>query len=271
MGHNEKINLGDLAKQVRKETFELCYKSKHGHLGSAFSIVDIITALYFNFLNIDSKKPKMPTRDRFILSKGHACASLYVILQKRGFFSKKSLSTFLQDNSIFAGHTNHAVPGVEISTGSLGHGLSVGIGMAYAAKKNQVKNKTVVLMSDGECNEGSVWEGALSAGHLKLNNLIAIVDYNKLQAFGQTKDVLDLEPFDSKWQSFGWDVYQIDGHNIDEITKTLNRAGKSKDRPSIIIAHTVKGRGVSFMENKMEWHYHTPQKEHYDQAMEELS
>ena len=264
------IDLTELAKEIRRETFALCHRAKHGHLGSAFSIIDIITALYFNYLSVNPKKPDDPNRDRFILSKGHAAASLYVTLQKRGFFQKKELDSFLQNGTVFAGHTKHEIPGIELSTGSLGHGLSVGLGMAYAAKFDKKPYKTVVLLSDGECDEGSTWEAILSAGHHKLDNLIAIVDYNKIQSFGRIKEVLDLEPFSEKWKSFGWAVREINGHNMQEILTALNAIPFQKGKPNVILAHTIKGKGVSFMEDTIDWHYWTPTDEHLKKALNEL-
>ena len=264
--------LEKMAREIRRDTFIMCHKAKHGHLGSAFSMVDLVTALYFAYLKIDPKKPDDPNRDRFILSKGHAAASLYVTLQKRGFFSQKLLDTFLNSQgTIMAGHTKHEIPGVELSTGSLGHGLPVGVGMAYAAKYDKKKYKTVVLMSDGECDEGSSWEAILSAGHHKLDNLVAIVDYNKIQSFGRTKDVLDLEPFAAKWKAFRWAAHEIDGHNMKEVVDTLHKIPFIAGKPNVIIAHTTKGKGVSFMENTIEWHYWTPNDEHLRRALKELS
>ena len=256
---------------MRRDTFILCHKARHGHLGSAFSMVDVLVALYHNFLRVDPKHPDDPKRDRFILSKGHGCESLYVALAHKGFFSEKDLNTFLKDGTIFAGHTNHAVPGVELSTGSLGHGLPVAVGMAYAAKLSGGTYRMVVMLSDGECDEGAVWEAALAARQHKLDNLLAIVDYNKIQGFGRTKDVLDLEPFAQKWEAFGWNVKEIDGHNMIEIMETLKKIPFEAGKPSVILAHTVKGKGVSFMEDTIDWHYWTPTDEHLAQAMTELA
>ena len=248
----------------------LTHKAKGGHLGSSFSAIDILTALYFGVLKIDPKKSKDPNRDRFIMSKGHAAASAYVTLCEKGFFPKKVLDSYHSDGTLLGGHVNYLVPGVEFSTGSLGHGLSMAAGVALGAKLDKKKYKTYALLSDGECDEGSTWEAVLAAGHFKLDNLVAIVDYNKIQSFGRVKEVMDLEPFADKWRSFNWGVREVDGHNFKELIPALNSVPFKKNKPSVIIAHTVKGKGVSFMEDTMEWHYHTPNDEHLKKAMEEL-
>jgi transketolase len=239
-------------------------------LGSSFSIVDLLTTLYFRFLNVDPANPHDPNRDRFILSKGHGCSSLYVTLAHKGFFPTEKLETYMQNDSMFAGHPSALlVPGIEVSTGSLGHGLPVGIGIALAGKLDQKKYKTVVIVSDGECDEGTTWESALAAGNWGLENLICIVDYNKIQSFGTVKEVMELEPFLDKWKAFKWDVQEVDGHNHSEIAAALGRA-HGGGKPHVIIAHTVKGKGVSFMENTVDWHYWTPTDEHLTQALSEL-
>ena len=258
------------ARDIRRKTFLLTPQARGGHLGSSFSAIDILTALYYGILRIDPEKPKEPNRDRFIMSKGHAAAGLYVTLCERGFFSPQKLGTYLSDGSVFGGHVNYYVPGVEFSTGSLGHGLSIGAGVALSAKLDKKKYRSYVLLSDGECDEGSVWEAALVSGHFRLDNLVAIVDYNKIQSFGRVKDVMDLEPFADTWRSFNWGVREVDGHNIKELIAALSSAPIKKGRPSVIIAHTIKGKGVSFMEDTVEWHYHTPNDEHLKKALEEL-
>ena len=258
------------ARDIRRKTFLLTHKARGGHLGSSFSAIDILTALYFGVLKINPQKPELPDRDRFIMSKGHAAAAVYTTLAERGFFSPKKLAAYHADGSILGGHVNYYVPGVEFSTGSLGHGLSLGAGVAMSAKFDKKKYKAYVLLSDGECDEGSTWEAVLAAGHFRLDNLIAIVDYNKIQSFGRVKEVMNLEPFADTWRSFNWGVKEVDGHNFKELVSALKSVPFKKGRPSVIIAHTIKGKGVSFMEDTVEWHYHTPNDEHLKKAMEEL-
>lgn len=255
------------ANQIRRETFVIGHRVKHGHLGSSLSPVELLTTLYFWFLNVDPQNPRDPARDRFILSKGHACLSLYATLSARGFFSKEDLDTFLKDGSMFAGHAHHHLPGVEASTGSLGHGLSLAAGMAQACKRDNALYRVVALLSDGECDEGATWEAALSAGHHHLDNLIAIIDYNKLQAYGTTKDVLELEPFARKWEAFGWSVREINGHVMEDITNALGAIPFTVGMPSVIIAHTIKGRGLPNLENTVACHYVPPDDEQLAQAL----
>jgi len=265
-------NLPAVATQIRRDILEISYRARTGHVGSAFSIVDILVALYNGFLRFPLERPDHPDRDRFLLSKGHAVLALYVALAHRGFFRKEKLNEFVQDGSELAGHPEiQCVPGVEISSGSLGHGLSLGAGMAFAARLDKRPTRAVVLLSDGECNEGSIWEAIHFAGHHKLANLTAIVDYNKSQALGRTKDVLDLEPFAAKWQSFGWAVAEVDGHDHQKMTALFKTLPLEKDKPSVIIAHTVMGKGVSFMEGDWTWHYHTPTEQHFNKGLEELN
>lgn len=258
------------ANTIRRETFIIGHRVKHGHLGSSLSPIDILSALYFWFMRVDPNNPTDPARDRFILSKGHACLSLYVSLWLRGFFKKTELDTFLRDGSLFAGHAHHHLPGVEASTGSLGHGLSLATGMAYAGRIDNAAYRVVTILSDGECDEGSTWEAALSAGHHKLDNLIAIVDYNKLQAYGFTKDVLDLEPFAQKWEAFGWAVREINGHDLTAITETLASLPFTPGKPSVVIAHTTKGKDMPLLENTVESHYLSPTDEQLAQALATL-
>jgi transketolase len=234
-------------------------------------MAELLAVLYGQILRVDPNDPENPNRDRFILSKGHGAAALYAVLAERGFFPKDWLSTFYLNQSRLAGHaTHHQVPGVEVSTGSLGHGLAIGTGMALAAKRDSNPYRVVVLLSDGECDEGSTWEPILFAPHHRLDNLIAIVDYNKIQSLGTVKEVLDLEPLADKWRAFNWAVREIDGHNVNEIAECLSAAPLEKDRPTCVIAHTVKGKGVSFMEDRLLWHYRSPQGEEFDAAMAEL-
>ncbi len=260
-----------ISKEIRKKILKMMFVSKTSHLGSCLSCVDILTVLYFKILSINPKKPRQENRDRFILSKGHAAAALYVTLAQRGFFPEEILNGYCKDGKKLPGHSTRGfVPGVEASTGSLGHGLPMGVGMALAAKNDGKHYRVFVLMSDGECEEGSVWEAAMFANHNKLDNLVAIIDYNKLQAFGRTNEVLNLEPLKRKWEDFGWSVREINGHNFPEIEKTLSNIPFQKRKPSLVIAHTIKGKGVSFMEDKLEWHYLNLNEESYKKALKEL-
>lgn len=260
-----------MAKEVRKKILKMIFNSQTSHIGSALSAVDILTVLYFKILSIEPKNPWAENRDRFILSKGHSCAALYAVLALRGFFPEEILDEYCIDGGRLPGHsTMHCVPGVEVSTGSLGHGLPMGIGMAIAAKHDGCKYRIFVLLSDGECDEGSVWEAAMFAAHHKLDNLIAIIDCNELQAFGRTKEVVNLEPLTDKWVAFGWAAKKINGHNFSEIEDALCKVPFEEHRPSIIIAHTIKGKDVSFMENQLAWHYKSPNKEQLKIALKEL-
>jgi transketolase len=262
------MDMRAIAKEARKNIVQMVTTGKSSHVGTALSCVEILVALYFSVMRIDPANPSDPNRDRFILSKGHGCSALYAVLAEKGFFPKARLSRFYLDGGIPGHATLNCLPGVEASTGSLGHGLSLGLGMAMAAKIDERSYRTFVLLGDGECDEGSVWEAAMLAGHMKLDNLVAIVDYNKLQSFGYTKDVIDLEPFAKKWESFGWSAVEVDGHDLVALYKTLSHPRKGK--PAVIIAHTIKGRGISYMENKLEWHYKSPTTEQEKQALEEL-
>jgi len=260
-----------IAIEIRREILEMIFSSRTSHIGSALSCVEILTALYFKILNIDPNNPQAQNRDRFILSKGHAVSALYAILASRKFFAKSLLKQFCKNGSSLPGHASHnCVPGVEVSTGSLGHGLTMADGIAMAGKRDKKNYRVFVLLSDGECDEGSTWEAILFAGHHKLDNLVAIVDYNKWQAFGRTKDVLDLEPFADKWRDFGWSAKEINGHNFQEIFKALGKIPFQKNKPSVLIAHTIKAKGLSFMEDKLESHYRSPSEEEYKKAIKEL-
>jgi transketolase len=222
-------------------------------------------------MNVNPALPKWADRDRFILSKGHAGAAVYATLAETGFFPVDKLATHYQDGSDLSGHVSHkGIPGVELSTGSLGHGLSVGAGMAYGAKLDSRSHRVFVLLSDGECDEGSNWEAILFASHHKLSNLVAIIDYNKIQSLAKVSETLALEPFVDKWQSFGWAVHEVDGHDHDALRTVLNRLPFETDRPSCLIAHTTKGKGVSFMENTVLWHYRTARGAEFDAALKEL-
>ena len=259
----------ELARRLRRHVVNMTSRGKSSHVGSTLSMADIIAVLYADVLNVYPADPNHPDRDRFILSKGHAGACIYAALAERGFFSTDVLETHYQDGSKLSGHvSHHGVPGVELSTGSLGHGLPVGVGMAYAARLAGGKHRVVVVMSDGECDEGSNWEAILFAAHHGLGNLTAIVDYNKIQSLAPVSETLGLEPFREKWGSFGWDVREADGHDHADLKRAIG--APHPERPSVVIAHTVKGKGVSFMENTVLWHYRTPQGDELDAALEEL-
>jgi transketolase len=234
-------------------------------------MADIVAVLYGGVLNVHPAAPKDPIRDRFILSKGHAGAAAYAALAETGFFPVEKLLTHYQDGSRLSGHVSHkGIPGVELSTGSLGHGLSVGAGMAKAGKLKGAAHRVFVLLSDGECDEGSNWEAILFAAHHRLDNLVAIVDYNKIQSLDSVAETLALEPFADKWRSFGWSVAEVDGHDHGELHHCLSRIPREPGRPTCIIAHTVKGCGVSFMENSVVWHYRTARGEELARALAEL-
>ena len=249
----------------------MTHQAKSSHVGSSLSMVELLAVLYGKVLRVRPEQPDWPDRDRFILSKGHGCAAYYAVLAEAGFFPLDWLDTFYQNGSRLAGHATHAyVPGIEISTGSLGHGLSVATGMALASKRDARPWRVFCLLSDGECDEGSNWEPILFAPQHHLDNLVVVVDYNKIQSLGTVKEVIDLEPFADKWRAFGWAVREINGHNLREIEETLTEIPFESGRPSCVIAHTVKGKGVSFMESKLLWHYRTPQGEEYEAALAEL-
>ena len=235
-------------------------------------MADILAVLYGGVLCFDPSKPNWPERDRFILSKGHAAAILYAALAETGFFPVDWLSGYVCNGSKLAGHvTSHGVPGVELSSGSLGHGLSVACGIAQAMRADKNSARVFALLSDGECDEGSIWEAALFAGHHKLDNLVAIVDYNKIQSFGSITDVLDLEPFADKWRAAKWSVVEIDGHDHEVLQKHLSALPVASGKPSLIIAHTIKGKGVSFMEGQLVWHYKSANDEQLAQALAEIN
>ncbi len=250
----------------------MSYRAGSGHIAPSFSCVEILVALYFKVLNIDKNNLNDTNRDRFILSKGHASSALYSILAEKGIIEEKLLDTFCQKDGILGAHPeSHLIPGVEVSTGSLGHGLSFGSGMALAGKIDNKNYRVFVLLSDGDCQEGSVWEAAAFASQHKLNTLVAIVDYNKLQSLGRTDEILSLEPFCDRWKSFGWGVKEVDGHDISRIVDNLASLPFTKNKPSVLIAHTVKGKGISFMENVPLWHYRIPKtNEEIEIALREL-
>jgi transketolase len=261
----------DLAKKIRIHSLKMANRGGGSHIGSALSIADILAVLYKEVLDIDPTNPNMANRDRFILSKGHAGAAVYAALAEVGFFHPSKLNTHYQDGSDLSGHVSHKnVPGVELSTGSLGHGLSVGVGMAKAAKLDNKSHKIYVLLSDGECDEGSVWEAIMFASHHNLDNLVALIDYNKIQSLAPVSDTIGLEPFRDKWESFGWQVIDVDGHNHVHLKNELLRVPILAGKPTVYICHTTKGKGVSFMEDKVLWHYRCPRGEEFELALKEL-
>jgi transketolase len=249
-------NLKKKARQARELLLRASASSHSVHIGSSLSEIEILIALYNKVLKISAKKPNDPNRDRFILSKGHAGLGLYTVLSEQGFIPRREILNYTKDGTKLAVHpVYHSAPGLEATSGSLGHGLPIGLGMALSAKRDKKKWRTFVLLSDGECDEGSTWEAILLAGHLKLDNLVAIVDYNKIQSFGRTKEILDLEPFAKKWQVAGWSAIEINGHNFGEILKACSKIPHTKGKPTVVIAHTIKGKGLSHMENTIESHY----------------
>ena len=259
------------AKVIRRGIIDQVYKAGSGHPGGSLSIADIMTVLYFNELNIDEKNPKWEDRDRVVLSKGHCVPALYSCLANRGFFDVSKLTGFRKIESNLQGHPDMTkVPGVDMSTGSLGQGLSVAVGMALAGKLDKRNYRVYCLLGDGEIEEGEVWEAAMSANKYKLDNLCVIVDNNNLQIDGSIEEVMSSYPIDEKFKSFGFQIIKIDGHNIEEIKSAFEVAKNVKEKPVCIIARTIKGKGVSFMENKVEWHGKAPNEEQYKIAMEEL-
>jgi len=260
-----------LARKIREHVLKMTHRARSSHVGTSLSMADLLAVLYSDVLRVDPTQPEWPERDRFILSKGHGCAGLYAVLAECGFFPATWLDDFYLDGSRLAGHITHVgVPGVDASTGALGHGLSIACGMALVGKRDESSYRVFTMLSDGECDEGGIWEAALFAPHHLLDNLIAIVDYNKIQSLGTVKEVLDLDPFIDKWQAFGWAVQEIDGHNLEQIENALKTIPYKKGKPSCIIAHTVKGKGVRAMENKLLWHYRSPDDTELRQALDEL-
>jgi len=264
-------DIEQLARDIRLHSLRMVHRAGASHIGSCLSAADLLAVLYQRVLRIRSESVDDPTRDRFILSKGHAAAALYAALALRGFFPLETLADFCADGSSLAGHVTRGLPGIEVSTGSLGHGPGIGCGMALAGKRDGLPYRTVVLMSDGECDAGSVWEAALFAAHHQLDNLTMIVDCNAIQSFGRVEDVLKLEPLTDKWRAFGWAVREIDGHDVDQINDALLTLPHERDKPTAIIARTVKGKGVAFMEDDLAWHYRSPTDEQLRQAETELA
>jgi len=260
----------DLARRIRIHALRMTSLGGGSHIGAILSCADILAVLYGRILNLEPESPKAPARDRFVLSKGHACAGVYAALAERGFFPIERLETHYQDGSDLCGHISHKVPGVEVSTGALGHGLPIACGMAYAAKLAGATHRVFALLSDGECDEGSVWEAALFAGHHGLDNLTVVVDYNRIQGIARVSDVLELAPFADKWTSFRWSVVETDGHDHAKLLSDLSTVPFTSGRPSCLIAHTTKGKGVSFMENTVLWHYRIPRGAEFEAALQAL-
>ena len=241
------------------------------HIGSCLSMAEMLAVLYGRVLRVDPSRPDWPERDRFILSKGHGCAALYAVLAESGFFPLEWLETYYADGTRLAGHATHKnTPGVELSTGSLGHGLPVSCGMALAAKRDGKAHRVFVMISDGECDEGSTWEAALFAPHHQLDNLTVLIDFNKIQSLGTVKQVIDLDPLADKWRAFGWTTRELDGHDTRALEGALNATPLEPGRPTCIVAHTVKGKGVSFMENNLQYHYTPPRGDDVQRALAEI-
>lgn len=263
-------NLKAVSFSLRKDVLDMIYKAKTGHIGGDFSVMDILVTLYYKHMNITPETTNDPDRDRFILSKGHSVEALYSVLAGRGFFPKADLETYSQFESKYIGHPNNKINGIEMNSGSLGHGLSVSVGMALAGKMNHSSYRVYTVMGDGELAEGSVWEGAMAAGHYKLDNLTAVVDRNRLQISGSTEDVMSQDSQDERWSSFGWNVIHANGNDIDSLDAAFMIAKETKGKPTMIIADTTKGYGVSFIENSAPWHHKIPSAEEYQMATAEL-
>lgn len=259
-----------LASTIRRHALRMVHRAKASHIGSALSIADIVAVLYGDVLRVDPHEPLAPGRDRFILSKGHACVAVYAALAARGFFPEEELLRYGHDHSPLMNHISHRVPGVEFSTGSLGHGLPFGVGKSLAAKRRGDVWRTFVLLSDGEWAEGSNWEACLFASHHRLDNLVAIIDYNKLQSLTTVAKTLGLEPLADKMRAFGWSAREVDGHDHVALAGALSKSPWEPGKPSMLIAHTIKGKGVSFMENTVKWHYSSPDATQLAQALSEV-
>ena len=260
----------ELAVAIRSHALRMVHRARASHVGSCLSAADLLAVLYARVLRVRPAEPRWPARDRLVFSKGHAAAALYAVLAERGFFPREWLDTYCAEGSPLIGHASHAVPGVELSTGSLGHGLNVACGLALAARHDRTGSRTFALLSDGELDEGSTWEAALFAPHHRLENLVAIVDCNGIQSFGSVREVLDLEPLAAKWRAFRWDVREIDGHDLRRIEEALT-APPPPGTPVVVLARTTKGKGVSFMENQLAWHYRSPNDEQLARALAEVA
>ncbi|MDO4186938.1 MAG: transketolase [Bacteroidales bacterium] len=259
------------AEKNRKRLMEIIYKAGAGHTGGDLSCLNVLTALYFHVMHVEAQQPKWAERDRFILSKGHCVEALYVTLEARGFIEKGVLETLGQFGSVLSGHPTIEVPGIEVNTGALGHGLSIGVGMAMAAKMDGKAYKTFVLMGDGEQGEGSIYEAAMAGHQYELDNLVAIIDRNRLQISGSTEDVMSLGNIKERWGAFGWDVKEMNGDDIEEVIKTFGEIDFTNHKPHLLVSNTTKGYGVSFMENVAKWHHGVPSAEQYEQALAEIT
>ena len=269
---NDIKDLKQISNNIRKSIIEEVYSAQSGHPGGSLSCADILTVLFFNQMNIDPSKKSDPNRDRFVLSKGHACAALYATLAHRGYFDKSELASFRKTGGILQGHPDMKnIPGIDMSSGSLGQGLSIANGMALSSKLDKKGFRVYCLVGDGEIEEGQIWEAAMTASNYKLDNLCLIVDNNNLQIDGKVEDVMNIYPIKEKFQSFGFKTFEVDGHNIDELINVFQKAKTVKEKPTVIIAKTVKGKGVSYMEGEVVWHGKAPNKEQYEIALEELS
>lgn len=268
---NDPIKLQETARQIRLDIVEMLYRSGSGHVGGSLSATDILVALFFSHMHLDPGNACYPDRDYFVLSKGHAAPVLYAVLARLGFFPREELFTLRQFGSNLQGHPDpKCTPGVEVPTGSLGQGLSVANGIALAMKLNQSQQRVYAVLGDGEIQEGQIWEAAMTAAHYSLDNLTAILDRNRLQIDGRTREVMSVEPLAAKWQAFGWHTAEVDGHSIPDILAALKECGETKGRPSMVIAHTTKGKGVSIFEDQVKFHGVTPTTEEYQQAVKEL-
>lgn len=268
--HQANLNSAQLAKLIRSHSAQMVHAINASHIGGVFSMADILAVLYSEILQVRSNEPKWTERDRFILSKGHCCAGVYAVLAARGFISMDELQTYGAPGSRLMTHVSWHVPGVEFSTGSLGHGLPFGCGQSLAAKRQQRNSRVFVMLSDGELDEGSNWEAILFAPQHRLDNLIAIVDYNKIQSLGNVEDVLDLRPLKAKFEAFRWSVKEVDGHDHQQINAALSSVPWEPGKPSCLIAHTVKGKGVDFMESNLKWHYSSPNESQLKSALDQL-
>jgi len=267
----ETITLKAKAAQIRMDLLTMIHGAKTGHTGGSLSNTDILTALYYRVMKLDAANPKWAARDRFIASKGHSVESLWCILADKGFFPKEELKTFSQFGTRLIGHPNNKVPGIEMNTGALGHGLAISVGMALSAKLDNRSYRVFCLMGDGEQAEGSVWEAAMAGAHYKLDNLIGIIDRNRLQISGSTEEVMGLDPLEEKWAAFGWNVVSIDGNDMEALVHTFESAPALAGKPTLVMANTVKGKGVSFAENVAHWHHHVPSDEQLALALAELA
>jgi len=264
------LNAPAVARAIRIHALQMTSNGGASHIGAIFSCADILATLYSRILRVDADEPDNINRDRFVLSKGHAAAGLYAVLAELGFFPLEKLMTHYQDGAELSGHVSHKIPGIEVSTGSLGHGLSIAAGMAYAGKLRAAEHRVFCVLSDGECDEGSTWEAAMFGAHHKLSNLVAIVDYNRIQGIAPISEVIELEPFADKWTAFGWEVREVNGHDHEALAGALARLPYVTGKPSCLIAHTTKGKGVSFMENTVLWHYRIPRGAEFLGALAEL-